>query len=287
MKFLAILFLLLFFGMILVYAKVIEFPPRLGLEKVVQESLKGTKGEYAVAVKNLKTGESYFLNSQKKFDTGSLYKLWVMAEAYRQIEKGELKEDEVLSGGISDLNTTFEISSDSAELTTGSISLPVRFALKQMITISHNYAALLLAERVRHSRINKLLDDYGLNSSSLGVGNEAPASTAADMLKFFEKLYMGELGNTISTKKMLDLLKDQRLNKKLPRYFPENVEIAHKTGEIDYFSHDAGIVFTKKGDYAIVVLSKTINPPAAEERIGRISKGVYDYFQKQNLLPRL
>ena len=79
---------------------------------------------------------------------------------------------------------------------------------------------------------------------------------------------------------MLDLLKKQKLNNKLPANLPEGVEIAHKTGEIGYFTHDAGIVYTSKGDYIIVVLSQSDMPSAAEDRIASISKNVYDYFQK-------
>ena len=79
---------------------------------------------------------------------------------------------------------------------------------------------------------------------------------------------------------MIALLKQQTLNDKLPKYLPENVEIAHKTGEIDRFSHDAGIVFFEKGDYIIVVLSETDNSPAANERIADISKKVFEYFNK-------
>lgn len=273
--------------MILVYTGAIEFPVRLGLDKVVQTSLKDAKGEYAVAIKDLKTGESYSLNADKTFAAASLYKLWVMAETYRQIEKGQLKENEILSGGIADLNQTFEIASESAELQKGRISLPVQIALKRMITISHNYAALLLAERVKNSKISSFLVDYGFNNSKIGEENEGPTTTASDTLFFFEKLYKGQLTNKSSTEKMLNLLKDQELNDKLPKYLPagrqglpKNVEIAHKTGEIDYFSHDAGIVFSPKGDYIIVVLSESDFPQGAAERIANLSKNVYKYFSR-------
>ena len=76
------------------------------------------------------------------------------------------------------------------------------------------------------------------------------------------------------------MLKDQRLNRKLPADLPSNTVIAHKTGELGMFSHDAGIIYTPKGDYIIVVLSKSDTPAAAEKRIADISKAVYDYFLK-------
>lgn len=77
---------------------------------------------------------------------------------------------------------------------------------------------------------------------------------------------------------MLTLLKNQKLNNKLPKHLPTKTVIAHKTGEIDLFTHDAGIVFSPHGDYIIVVMSETEFPPAADARIANISKSVFEYF---------
>ena len=248
------------------------------LKKVVDKSMEGASGNYSLVVKNLKDNESYQTLEHKEFDAGSLYKLWIMAEAFDQIQKGELEESEVLSSSIANLNNKFNISSESAELTEGGITLSVKDALKQMITISHNYAALLLTERIRLSKVATFLKDNGFEESSVGINGQSPTTTASDITKFFEKLYKSELANQENSQKMIELLKAQTLNNKLPKYLPEEVSIAHKTGEIDYFSHDGGIVFNPKGDYIIVVLSESDYPPGAEERIGQISKAVYQYF---------
>jgi beta-lactamase class A len=91
----------------------------------------------------------------------------------------------------------------------------------------------------------------------------------------------GELANAEYTAKMIDLLKAQRLNNKLPRFLPEGTVIAHKTGELGLFSHDGGIVYLPDGnEYIIVVLSETLYPSAAEERIAELSKEVYSYFAR-------
>ena len=79
---------------------------------------------------------------------------------------------------------------------------------------------------------------------------------------------------------MIDLLKKQQLNEKLPKILPENTIVAHKTGEFNSFSHDGGIVYTKNSDYIIVVMSDTNNPQEANNVIAQISKGVYEYFTK-------
>lgn len=251
------------------------------LNGIISNALVNTNGTYAVVVINPKTGEKYFLNEHRKFDAASLYKLWVMAVVYQQIEEGTLEEDTSLNVDIEELNKKFHIASESAELAEGTMSFTVASALRQMITISHNYAALALTERVRLSTVEKFLVSNGFRESRVGSANSLPVTTAADVALFFEKLLKGELANKENTKKMIDLLKAQRLNNKLPRNLPGNAVIAHKTGELGLFTHDAGIVYLPGGgEYIIAVLSESVYPPGAEERIGQISQSVYRYFMR-------
>ena len=247
------------------------------LKTVIENALSGSRGTYSIVVKNLKTKEAYYSKENKIFEPGSLYKIWIMAAVFDQIEKGELLEDEMLSQDVSVLNDEFGISPDGAELTEGTVSLNVKDALEQMIVISHNYAALLLSERIKLSTVRLFLREHGLSQSNLG---DPPETTPLDTALFFEKLYKGELGSRENTDKMLALLKRQQLNDGLPKYLPENIEVAHKTGDIGWFKHDAGIVYTPNGDYAVVIFSESDFPEGAQERIAGISKAVYEYFTK-------
>jgi beta-lactamase class A len=246
-----------------------------GLQTVVQEELEGTKGKYSVVIKHLGTGETYMYNEHQSYQAASLYKLWVMAVAYNQIQEGKLKETDVLKSDIASINAKFNIGTDSAELKEGEVSFPVNQALQQMVTISHNYAALLLAQKVKLSNVTEFLKQHKYTESKIG---SPPKTSAFDIANFYESLYMGKLANNTMTTTMLDLLKKQKLNNKLPKNLPEDVVVAHKTGELGQVTHDAGIVYTKKGDYIIVVLSESTLPIGAEARIADISKGVYDYF---------
>jgi beta-lactamase class A len=249
------------------------------LHKTVLNALSGAKGNYSVSIENFKTKEKESLFGDKAFKVGSLYKLWIMGETFRQIQAGLLSEDEVLSEDVSVLNKDFNIDPKSAELTDGTIVLTVRSALKQMIDISHNYAALLLTKKIKLSNVAEFLKTNGFNASHVGG---TPTSTADDIALFYKKLYKGELANKQYALEMLDLLKAQTLNDKLPKYLPKGTVAAHKTGEIEYLSHDAGIIYTPNGDYIIVVLSESSYPLGAEERIAQISKSVFDYFSSQN-----
>lgn len=248
------------------------------LDEIVSNSLKGTQGRYAVVVKNISTGKGYYLNKDMVFEPGSLYKLWVIGTFFEKIQKEEIKEDEILSQKIEVLNQKFEIEGENAELTEGEVTMSVADALNQMITISHNYAALLLTDRVQDSSIKEFLQIYGFKDSTLGT---PPKTTASDIELFYEKLYKGEIVSPEYSQKMIGLLKKQQLNDGLPKYLPSGVVIAHKTGDIGWFKHDGGIVYTTKGDYIIVILSESSSPAGAQERIAQISKAVYEYFDSQ------
>ena len=221
------------------------------LGKTVQNALAGAQGTYGIIIENLKTHESYSMNEHMVFDSASLYKLWVMGTTYSQIQSGKLSEADMLSEDVDTLNDELGLNSNNAFLTKGKISLGVKSALYQMVTISDNYDAELLTDRVGLTNIASFLHANGFNESAVGVNGSLPTTTASDIAQFFEKLYSGKLANQIYTKEMLNFLQQQQLNTKIPINLPSEVTIAHKTGELNAYSHDAGIVYTPKGNYII------------------------------------
>jgi beta-lactamase class A len=241
----------------------------------------GTYGNYGIVIKNLKTGEQYSLQENTEYEAASLYKLWVMAEVYEQIKNGMLSDDDVLSEDVAVLNEKFQIPSESAELKDGKITLSVHDALEKMINISDNYAALLLTEKIRLPTISLFLKDNGFSQSSIGEDGKLPMTTPHDIALFFEKLYNGQLIDPDYSNKMISLLEEQKLNDKIPKYLPDAIAVAHKTGELDAYTHDAGIVYANGYDYIIVVLSKSDNPELAAIRIANVSEAVYNYFERK------
>lgn len=259
----------------------LEFTRKSSLTESIDKALEGSTGTYSVAIKNLKTGEEYYKDEEKTFDSGSLYKVWTLLSALRQIEKGELKEDEIISGNIENINKALGQTSDEAELKSGEIDFTIREAMRQMITISHNYAAVLLTEKVGVENVQNEINSIGLKNTIINT-QDRPKTTAKDILILFEKIYKKEGISAWILHEALELLFNQELNDRIPKYLPKEARVAHKTGEIDFQKHDAGIVFTPNGDYIIVVLSESDNPTAASDRIATISKNVYEYFNKKN-----
>lgn len=255
------------------------------LGQVVQDALKNTQGTYGIVIKNFKTNEIYTLHENTVFQSASLYKLWVMGLTYQDIQQGKIHEDDTLSEDVAVLNNKFDIAPEDAELTNGTMTLPVNEALNQMITISHNYAAMLLTEKVSLNSLVHYIKQIGLTHSHIGFHGVEPTTTAGDIAQFLDKLYNGQLANQQYTGEMITLLKNQQLNNKLPRELPADVVIAHKTGELDDYTHDAGIIYTPAGNYLIVVLAKSADPSSAEDSIAGLSKSVYNYFTQSIASP--
>ena len=246
------------------------------LEKAILPLIQNEKGTYSVVVRNLKTNEFYNKDETKKYASASLYKLWTMATVFQQIKDGKLTMDKVVSADIAALNTAFQLG-DDAELKEGTITRTIQEALEQMITISHNYSAILLTYTIKNSSVRQFLISYHFTDSKTG---SPPTTTAQDIADYYETLYKGELISKKASDEMLAILKRQKLNDRIPKYLPKGTISAHKTGELGGVKHDAGIVFSDKGDYIIVLMSETAAPLKAAEVEANISKAVFEYFQK-------
>lgn len=257
------------------------------LEEITDEFIFSQKGEYSVVVKNLKTEEKFEYNPDKKYDSASLYKLWVMAVAYQDIKDEKLKEDDVLSADKSSLNDTLSTVSPTPappDFTpipiTGEpekISMTVGEALEKMITVSDNYAAVLLSSKVGSKKIANFIKESGFKNSNY---KQPPQTSAKDISSFYEKLYRGEIVDTKYSGIMIELLKKQTLNDRIPKFLDSDIEVAHKTGELFGSKHDGGIVYSQSGDYIIVVLTETKDYKKAAENIAKYSEAIYKYFEE-------
>ena len=260
------------------------------LGKITQEDLLDHGGDWAVVIKNLKTGEEYSLNKDQDFHSASLYKLWVLAVAESQIQGGTLKLSDKLSAKKKDLDVALELIPNEEAVSptpgdpnapsptpspedTAVISMTVGDALNQMIKVSDNYAALLLVQKIGVKNIDAFIAQNGYTESGFG---SPPTTSANDIALYLEKLYKGGF---VGNEEMINLLRKQEINDRIPKYLPKGTTVAHKTGELDGAKHDAGIVFTQKGDYIIVVMSQTDNETAAAEHEALFSRDVFNYFQ--------
>jgi len=97
------------------------------------------------------------------------------------------------------------------------------------------------------------------------------------------KIFRNEAASEKSCQDMLEILKLQQYNDRIPRYLPEDTTVAHKTGEIGYTRNDAGIIYEGKQHIVLTIFglrgSEAVSESDLKQREGAIARAIYDYFQ--------
>jgi beta-lactamase class A len=100
-------------------------------------------------------------------------------------------------------------------------------------------------------------------------------STAREISRLLLQLLGGELASAAATEEMLDVLRGQFYDSRLPRFIKEQATVAHKTGEIPpYVLNDVGIIFHEGGPTVVSVFVNENQGTVlqVEETIGRIAE---------------
>ena len=224
----------------------------MGAWETIRPALERLSGDTGVYLKNLTTGETREYAADRPVVAASVIKIPVMTEVFRQARDGLLDFGEIhrLADG-----ERLPSCGTLKAMHTG-IEMTLLDLTKLMIIVSDNAATNILIRRVGMDNVNQTLRELGCEKTSLrrllfdsaasarGIENSI---TAGEMGLLLEKLYRGEAVSPEADARMLDILKDQRLNGKLPFFLHTmGVPVAHKTGEDDGITHDVGIIFAKE-----------------------------------------
>lgn len=267
------------------------------LKHRTSEVLSKQQGTFAVAFKDLSTGDAIFINEHELFHAASTMKTPVMVEVYKQAAEGKfsLKDSVLIKNEFISIfdGSTFSISpeADSDTLLYREIGKKrtIYSLMYDMIIVSSNLATNLIIELVDAKNVTNTLRSIGANDIQVlrgvedtkafeaGMNNQV---TAYDLMLLFEKIDKEELVNAEASMGMMDILLNQQFNDIIPARLPNNVKIAHKTGWITGVHHDSGIVFLPDGrKYVLVLLSKDLqNEEGAVKTMATVSKMIYDYF---------
>lgn len=231
-----------------------EIQKQAALTQLIDLELSKLDGDYAFIIKDMTTDIYYSKNENAVFTSASIYKLAVMYKIYELIENNELTLQQEAAPGLT-----------------------IQKALQLMITISDNNSALILAERAGWKKIQSTLEKDSIVGFALN--QQTPQVTASAVTQLLERIYFNKAVSLNASREMKKLLLAQTINNRIPKYLPTDIQVAHKTGELDFVRHDAGIVFGKKSDYIFVFLSKTPVPENAIENIANLSKTIYNALE--------
>jgi len=251
----------------------------------------------AVAVTDLETDKSIYINADKSFHPASTMKVPVMMEVFHQASQGLFSLDthvEIINSftSIADGSSySLDIKDDSETSLYARIgeSESLHELTRLMIVRSSNLATNLLIEKVGAKRVNVYLQKLGIQGVTIARGVEDKAAfrlgmnnsaTARGLTQMMTLIAEGKVVSKEASQQMIEIMLGQEFNESIPALLPKSVKVAHKTGWTGEFYHDTGIVFPEdRKPYAISILTRGFpenNEDEAHNCMATISKMIYE-----------
>ncbi|MET3883737.1 beta-lactamase class A [Chitinophagaceae bacterium OAS944] len=272
---------------------------RMTLHKLKDEisaKLAEQPGDFAVAFKDLTTGDSLLINEQTFFHAASTMKTPVMIEVYKQAAAGIFNLNDSIT-----LRNEFKSIVDSSSFILNANDDSEKELYKHlgekrtlyslvydMIISSSNLATNMVIELVNARKVTQTMRQLGAHKIQVLRGVEDSkafakglnnVTTAKDLMVIFEKMARGEIVDSASSQAMIKILLNQQFNEIIPARLPKDVKVAHKTGNITNVQHDSGIVLLPNGKkYVLVLLSKNLKKEEqAKKAMAEVSEMIYKY----------
>lgn len=250
-------------------------------ETEIRARLDALPGQTGFYFKDLTTGETVSCRADETFQAASVIKLPILAALHlRAQSQPELFQERLTIGQGDKLPGCGALRHIAGER-----EYDVDSLCRLMITISDNTATNALIRRFGMEALNADFARLGLERTRLYrllFDAEAAARglenlfVPREMGSLLERLYRGELVSPQADGAMVELLKAQQINHKIPGRLPEDIPVAHKTGEDTGIANDVGIVFARH-PMALVFASTHTDTYGFEEAIRDISW----YFVKE------
>lgn len=251
----------------------------------ILQKIASFRGEAGIVVKDLQTGWTFLHNEDQLFPAASMIKIPIMVACFKAASEGRLKLEEKYV-----LNRKDRVGgSGILRRMRNGRTFTYEELINLMVTHSDNIATNVLIDRLGFDYINRVFAELGLRETRLrrkmidfvarenGLENY---TTAWDMTHVLEMIYRGRCYSREISEKCIEILKQQQINDRLPRFLPKETQVAHKTGLEREVCHDAGIVFSPYGDYIITVLVRTwTGPRTTKTFIARLSSYFYQVFK--------
>ena len=277
----------------------------VGLRPKLESALAGYAGVAGVSVRDLRTGETLSIRGSEPFPSASLIKVSVLVSLLEKVEAGRIRLDEPLALAASDRvggSGVLKHMDPGLRLTVGD-------AARLMMVLSDNTATNLLLDKVGVTTVWEKMDSLGLprtrvhrkvfhphassllpdSSARYGLGVTTPDETT----RLFELLHQGRAVSPALDSVALAMLRANQDATKLVRWLPEDLRVAHKSGDVDHARNDCGILYTPAAPLAVCVMTRenqdtryAVDNPA-HLLIARVGRLVYQHYNPGAPLPPL
>jgi beta-lactamase class A len=240
----------------------------------LQKLIDSSGAEVGLVVRTLDGRAEVLIDAGKSFHAASTMKVPIMVELFRQAEAGQLSLDDplpvrnefhsIVDGSVYKMDVSDDSDAEIYKAVGKTMSL--RDLCEAMITVSSNFAANLLIERVGAKNVQRTVERMGgtgvvvlrgvedQKAFDKGLNN---ATTARGLAAIMEKIAAGRAVSAKADAEMIAILKRQKFTDAIPAGLPKGTPVAHKTGTITRIHHDAAVVYGPR-PYVIVVLVRGI-----------------------------
>lgn len=239
-------------------------------------------GNYSMAFRDINEIDGISINNEK-MPAASTIKIYVMIEAYNQVNIGKINLNDIII-----LNDSMKVQgSGKLQYDPNGTKVSIEQLISLMMIESDNTAANIMIDKLGVDNINSTIKKIGCNDTELNrkmmdtnsINKGIDNYTSVDDLSLtLSKLYNGQCINSIYDNKMIDIMKGHQLKSKIPNKLPKGTIVAHKSGEMSEIENDAAIVYTDKGAYILCLLTNNGISSEQVRGISDISKEVYDNY---------
>ena len=257
------------------------------MEESIRAVVKDTDAVVGVAVLDLTDQRAFYLNADAIYPTASTIKIAVLAELYRQHERGSGAK----LGDLYTVNAKDGVGTEGIlqAMSAGVSRITNRDLALLMVSLSDNSATNVLIDRVGIDNVNAWLSQLGLQQTRLRrrmldvkAAQEGRENTATprELVTMLRAIHDGRVFGKATTEDFLKMLSTEK-SSYIPRLLPAGLMIANKPGNLDAVRNDAGIIFVPGRPFAIAVMTTfATDGLEAEESIGRITHAAWSYFDR-------
>lgn len=252
---------------------IINFIP---LRAAMNEYAKELPEETGIYFEYLPTGTSIGVNEKMEINLASLVKIPLVMGVYRQIEKGQLRREDVLTIHKDDLDKGFGDLWKKGVGTTLTVEEAVRLALVN----SDNTASNVLRSTIPPQTIDLVFDSLDIPKDLNGTLHIISPKNYSSILR---SLYLSSYLKEESSNEILDILTQTIYADKIAAGVPKDVGVAHKIGvfsskkQAEETFSDCGIVYAPQKPYLLCIMTKS-NEERAREIMKTFSKMIYEYI---------
>jgi beta-lactamase class A len=194
-------------------------------------------------------GYRFERHSDRRFRSASTVKIPIMIEIYRQIDRGVISPDQLIT--LTDADRT--PGSSWLQYLHEGIEFTVDDLMILMISISDNTATNMLIDLAGIDQINATMQELGMINSVLGrkmkgvpsqPGNPENWATPDDYALVIAKILDGTAASAASCARMIEMLGRQDNDRRIARYLPKTDEVkwGSKSGTVGNAVNDVGFI---------------------------------------------